>query len=98
MPRYFFNQWIDGELLEDPDGFEYPSLAAARSSAVVTARRLWATAIAAGEDLLGEIIDIHDASGRRVDRVPLVEGLPFRLACAATRTAEESALLIEDVA
>lgn len=83
MPRFYFNQRVNQPigriLIEDPDGCEFACLADARTSAVVTARHLWASAIIAGEDLSGETIEIIDASGDHVATVELVDALPFQL-------------------
>jgi len=83
MKRYFFHQRIGEELIEDFEGFEYVSAAAARASAVISARHLWAAAILAGDDLSGEAIEIVDEDGTLMMTVPLSDALPFSLACAA---------------
>ncbi len=83
MKRYFFHQRIGEELIEDFEGFEYDSAAAARASALVSARHLWAAAILAGDDLSGEAIEIVDEDGSPIVTVPLSDALPFGLACAA---------------
>lgn len=82
MPRFYFNQRIGETLIEDPDGCEFASPAQARSSALVTARHLWASAIIAGDDLSGEAIEIIDSRGDHVATVDLAEALPFRPAAA----------------
>lgn len=83
MRRYFFHQRIGNELIEDFEGFEYDSAAAARASAVVSARHLWAAAILAGDDLSDEAIEIVDEDGSPIMTVSLSAELPFSLACAA---------------
>jgi hypothetical protein len=88
MTRFYFHQWIDGELLHDPDGCDFSSVAEARMSAMISARRLWAEAIVEGEDLTGQSIQIADSSGHCVAIVPLVDALPFRLRCSAERNVE----------
>ena len=86
MPQFFFHQRIGDDLIEDTEGFEYADVAAARASAVISARSLWAAAIRDGDDLSGEAIEIVDACGRTVAEVPLYEGLPFSLAASLRRT------------
>jgi hypothetical protein len=83
MKRYFFHQRIGEELIEDFEGFEYDSAAAARASAVISARHLWAAAIVAGDDLSGEAIEIVDEDGSPIATVPLSAGLPQSLVSAA---------------
>jgi hypothetical protein len=98
MKRYFFHQRIGAELVEDFEGFEYDSAAAARASAVVSARHLWAAAILAGDDLSGESIEIVDESGCTVALVPLSDGLPPSLAGAAPRRSAAEPHLQADAA
>lgn len=92
MPRFYFNQRVNqpiGQILiEDPDGCDFACLAEARTSALVTARHLWASAIIAGEDLSGETIEIIDASGDHVATVDLVDALPFQLTPATLAAAK----------
>lgn len=76
MRRYYFHQRIDGDVLIDPDGYDYPDLAAARASALVNARSLWAAAILAGDDLRGQAIEIANDDGVAVDVVPFEDALP----------------------
>jgi hypothetical protein len=83
MQRFFFHQRIGDWFIEDVEGFEHASAAAAEASAVVSARHLWAAAIIAGKDLSGESIEIVDASGSLVATVPLIAALPPRLASVA---------------
>ena len=78
MPWLYFNLRIGQMLIEDPDGCEFASLAEAQTSALVTARHLWASAIIAGDDLSGETIEIIDACGCHVATMELVDALPFR--------------------
>lgn len=81
--RFYFHQPVGNDLIEDPDGFEYPNVAAARASAIISARHLWAAAIISGDDLSGESIEVVSGDGRHAFSVPLSDVLPFRLACAA---------------
>lgn len=76
MKRYYFHQRIDGQVLIDPDGFDYPDPAAARASALLSARSLWATAILTGEDLRGQVIEIANDDGVAIDVVPFEDALP----------------------
>lgn len=85
MP-FYFHQRVGEDFIEDPEGFDFSSLAAVRTSAMVSARHLWAAAIVAGEDLCGESIEIADEYGRHLLSVPLSDALPFRLACAAAQS------------
>lgn len=95
MARFYFHQRIGNLLIEDPDGFDYASLADARASAVVTARHLWAAAIISGDDLSDEAIEVADADGRPVATVLLVDVLPFRLSAACR---EPSASVVANAA
>ena len=76
MTRYYFHQRIDGELLLDPDGYDYANSAAARAAALASARSLWAMAVLEGEDLSGQAIEIVDEQRMLLDTVPLEEALP----------------------
>ena len=53
MTRYFFHIRNGEDLLEDDEGIDLPSLAAARKEAVLSARELIAESIASSEPCSG---------------------------------------------
>lgn len=84
MRRFYFHQCISDERLIDPDGFDYPDLATARQSALMSARSLWAAAILDHVDLRNQAIEIANEDGEVLDTVNLMEALPSYLRkCAA---------------
>lgn len=74
---FYFHQRVGDGYLEDPEGYDYPSVDAARTAAIIAARHLWAAAIIDGDDLTGESIEVASADGRHLFSVPLADVLPL---------------------
>ena len=68
-----------GELFNDEDGIEFPSVDAARREALQSARELLANAINAGKPTVPEALVIADEDGRALEVVPLASVLPKTL-------------------
>ncbi len=75
MPRYFLHVREAGDLVEDPDGVDFPDVAAARMEAVEAAREIMAEHIRKGLDVSGWSFEIADGSGRPVMTVPFSEAI-----------------------
>ena len=71
MNRYFFNFRARGEVTRDHLGMYLPDIEAARAEAIHTSRDLSFLAQQAGERLCGYEIEVADASGEPVLKVPL---------------------------
>jgi hypothetical protein len=63
MPRYFFHQVTQAELIHDLEGTELPDLEHARREAIRDARHLMAEAIRAGQDISSRSIQVCDEAG-----------------------------------
>ncbi|GJE56942.1 DUF6894 family protein [Methylobacterium thuringiense] len=62
----------DGDtLIEDPEGSEFPNLAAAQQEAFVAAREILANALLSNQVIDGQEFEITDEHGVIVMRVPL---------------------------
>jgi hypothetical protein len=76
MPRFHMNIRKGEELLEDWEGEEFPSLSAARTEAVRSARELMSARIAAGKMPDGHTrFEIADDSGKTVLVMPFEEAI-----------------------
>ncbi len=75
MPRYFLHVREAGDLVEDPDGTEFPDEAAVRKEAVEAAREIMAEHIRKGLDVSGWCFEITDANGRSIMTVPFSEAV-----------------------
>lgn len=71
MNRYFFNFRAGSEVTQDHLGMYLPDLEAARMEAIHTSQDLRLLAQQAGERLCGYEIEVADASGEPVLRIPL---------------------------
>jgi hypothetical protein len=77
MSRYYLHvRDIQGDIIEDEEGSDFPSLAAARDHALADMKALLAEAIKDGEDPHFEAVVVADAHGRHVAAVPIVAALP----------------------
>ena len=65
-----------GDVLEDEEGSELPSLAVAKKQAILALRELVGDAIKRGGELQIEAIVVADQQGTHVAAVPLVAALP----------------------
>ena len=70
MPRFYFNVWEHGELIEDNEGQEFPSLAEARKKAVQSARELMSEAAFVGKKLPDDRFEVADEFGH-LERSPI---------------------------
>ncbi len=75
MPRYFLHVREAGDLVEDPDGTEFPDEAAVRKEAVEAAREIMAEHIRKGLDVSGWSFEVVDEDGRPVMSVPFSEAV-----------------------
>ena len=60
MPRFFFHVREGDKLIDDVEGSDHPSLAAARAEAVLSARELMANDILAGRKPTDSRFEIGD--------------------------------------
>ncbi|WP_062017976.1 hypothetical protein [Aureimonas sp. AU4] len=67
--RYYLHQIQTNDIVRDPEGGDYPDLAAAEAEAVEAARELMASAIRAGRDISDWTIEIADETGMVWKRV-----------------------------
>ena len=76
MPRYFLHVRNRSELLKDPDGQEFASVAAAEQEALQVARELMAECLLSGQPLEKErVMVVQDAAGNTVVVVPFERAL-----------------------
>lgn len=87
--RYYLHQIQGDEIVQDPEGGNYPDLAAAEREAIEAAREMMATAIRASRDISDWAIDITDAQGVRLRRVLFANTVQRR--ARADRTIPRSA-------
>lgn len=71
MPRFFFHFRSAGTLTPDQDGEELSNAEAALAQARVVADQIQADIVLAGRPILGDQLEVHDASGTLVGIVPL---------------------------
>jgi hypothetical protein len=77
MSRYYLHlRDYSGRLGQDEEGFEFPSLAAARDHALTDLQEVLAEAIKHGEEVDIEAIVVADERGRHLASVPVVAALP----------------------
>jgi hypothetical protein len=80
MAKYFLHlRDFSGDLMEDEEGTDFPTFAAARDEAVIAMRELVGEAIKNGEEIPYEMIVVADEQGRHVASVPLVAPVPATL-------------------
>jgi hypothetical protein len=77
--RFFLHIEDGAARIEDEEGSDLPSLAAAREEAVAAARQLWAAAILEGRDLSAKSFVLADSEGCILATVPFVDALPTSL-------------------
>jgi hypothetical protein len=77
--RYFFHLRSGNALTFDPEGAEFPNIAAALREARLAARELLADAILTGKKQVPESLVITDRSGRELGILPLEAVLPLSL-------------------
>ena len=70
MAHFYFNVRSRGRLVADPEGQEFPSLAAARASALKDALQIMSAAVLTGKRPNGSQFEIMDDHGRVVLTVP----------------------------
>lgn len=75
MPRFFFHVRDGDGLTEDPDGSEWPDLAAALTEALEAARDLLAEQVKAGTSPGEQHFEISDDAGRMLATVPFRDAL-----------------------
>jgi hypothetical protein len=75
MSRFYLHVKHDGDLINDEEGVDLPTLACARAQALLSARELWADAIKAGKDLGTDAFVIADEYGTQLMFVPFAEVL-----------------------
>ena len=75
MARFYFHMRTGDYVEPDPDGTELPSLAAAKTEALQSAREILANAIMASSDPIDGFV-IADESGRELATVALKDALP----------------------
>jgi hypothetical protein len=77
MSRYFLHlRDFDGNVVEDEEGSEPPSAAAAKKHAMLAMHELVADAIKRGNELQCEAVIVADERGSHVAAVPVLAALP----------------------
>jgi hypothetical protein len=66
MPHYYMNLRDCDRLIEDPEGHDFPSLAEARMEAIMSARELMSSRVAAGRNPNHSKFEIIDVTGKVV--------------------------------
>ena len=69
MPRFYLNLWIDEQMIEDEEGFDLPSVDAARQEAIKGVRSILADDISCGKLDLSQHIEVTDETGAVVAHV-----------------------------
>lgn len=75
MTRYFFHLDECGSVTEDLEGHDLVDLAAARTVAITAARDVMGGELARGAICLSCFIDIADAAGQTLMRVPFADAV-----------------------
>jgi len=70
MPRFFFHISTRTNIIKDEEGAELADLSAARHEAIRDARGLMSTAVREGRDISHRHIEICDAAGTLLLKVP----------------------------
>ena len=77
MSRYYLHlRYFGGEVIQDEEGFEFPSLAEARDHALTDTQEILASAVKHAEEVQIEAIVVADEHGRHVVAIPVVAALP----------------------
>jgi hypothetical protein len=80
MARYYLHlRDFEGDLLEDEEGSEFPSLAVAKEEAMLAMQDLVGDPIKQGDEPRFEAIVIADEHGTHLAAVPLLAALPSRI-------------------
>lgn len=79
MPHYNLHIRHDGELIEDPDGFDFADLAAAEVEVLEALRDILVDAIRERTRPLADMILIVDESGHELASMSLAQALPSKL-------------------
>jgi hypothetical protein len=80
MSRYYMHvRDFRGNLVEDEEGSDLPSLAAARDEAMSAMHEILGATIKNGEDLKFEAVIVADDHGRHVASVPILAALPVAI-------------------
>ena len=66
MPRFYLNLRHGDTFLEDPEGHDFPSLTEARTEAIMSARELMSSRVAAGKNPNHSRFEITDGAGKSV--------------------------------
>ena len=64
MPRFYMNIREGDTLIEDPEGQDFPSLAQAHREAIMSARELMSSRVAAGKNPNHSKFEITDEAGK----------------------------------
>ncbi|MDP9812391.1 hypothetical protein J2W42_005261 [Rhizobium tibeticum] len=75
MTKYFFHLRTGNEIIEDEEGVDLDSAAAAHREAITAAREMLAEAVLQGNVVDGQVFEITDNTGRIIERLPLKEAL-----------------------
>ena len=74
MPRYYLHI-VDGRMVRDEEGQEFPGLEEARTEAIASARSIMREALWEGRLPLNECIQIADGNGTILETVPFREAI-----------------------
>ncbi len=69
--RYFFDIFLNGEHIPDPEGTELPSEEAAQKEAIASAKELSMEFPQRKSSTGANIIEVADGSGRRIIALPI---------------------------
>ena len=75
MPRFFFHVRDAAGLTRDPDGGEFPDLAAAIADARAAVREILSDALRSGAAVDGRRFEIHEGAGGVLATIPFRDAL-----------------------
>lgn len=69
MSNYYFNVRANDDIIKDPEGSNFPDLAAAHQDAVAAIREILAEQLKRGQPVDGQQMDICDQDGRVLETI-----------------------------
>ena len=76
MPKYYLHHRYGSMRVTDPEGENFPDVAAARRDAIIGARELMGNRLSKGElPNFGGCVEICDEQGRKIDQVTYRDAL-----------------------
>jgi hypothetical protein len=91
MPLFYLHIRHGTDVIRDPEGCEYPSLAAAELEAIRGARCLMSSDVKDGHLQMDQSIEVHDGLGQLLSSVPFQDALRITSVNLLTRSPEPDA-------